>query len=95
MAALLAVRSVDVLARDDKGRLPLHYAAKYCLSAKRFSRALVSDLVSPLIGPSDSALGVPDEKGQTCRYLLMKINERQESEDAAMVGPSSRSFRYD
>jgi hypothetical protein len=84
----------DPTARDSKRRLPLHHAARYCLSKKRVSRALVSDLVSSLVTGSLSVLDAADNKETTCRALLADINCRQEAQDDEDAKSRPRSTRF-
>ena len=82
---VLLRRGADVSIKDSEGSLPLHHAASYCLSLKRHSRSLVSDLVSPLIAGSMALLDDANSEGVTCRSLLDAINRRQERHDGARV----------
>ena len=87
---VLISRGADVSIKDSEGSLPLHYAACFCLSKKRHSRNLVSDLVSPLITGSLALLDEANSEGVTCRTLLDAINRRQERNDGARVEAAGR-----
>jgi len=87
---VLIKRGADVTMKDSKGSLPLHYAACFCLSKKKHSRNLVSDLVSPLITGSLALLDEANSEGVTCRSLLDAINRRQEKTDGARVEAAGR-----
>ena len=87
---VLMKRGATVSITDSDGSLPLHYAACFCLSKKRYSRNLVSDLVTPLITDSLALLDEANSEGVTCRSLLDALNRRQERNDVERVEAAGR-----
>ena len=79
----------DCRLQDTKGNFPLHYSLKFCLKSRRTNAALISDLVSVLLGESDPILNTPNEKGTTCKTLLKALNDRQKLTETRMVEGSS------
>lgn len=94
-ARVLIKRGADVSIKDSKKSLALHYAACFCLSKKRHSRNLVSDLVSPLIAGSLASLDEANSAGITCRSLLDALNSRQERSDREKVEAAGLAVQDD
>ena len=81
---ILLQNGVEIEHRDRKGRIPLHHAIKFCLKRKKtgnYSKALLEDLVAPLLVKSRDLLDLRDRNGITCKNLLDQLENDSKTSD--------------